>query len=139
MRRPTDPQYCEYCDQVATRSLIWADGRAFIPTCNQHEERGRKQIHAEGSSVVDVRQIQGQRTEDAFGRRASGQRTLSADEDPPQAALEALKGKGGYEPEKSFLNALAKDWAVLRARKVHQDRLDISLDGEKFTLYMRKG
>lgn len=38
------PHKCSYCDAPATRDLIWADGRAFIPVCNDHRKKGEHQI-----------------------------------------------------------------------------------------------
>lgn len=38
------PQPCKYCGSKATRSLIWAEGRAYIPVCDEHESKARAQI-----------------------------------------------------------------------------------------------
>lgn len=38
------PHKCKYCDAPATRDLIWADGRAYIPVCQAHRKKGEHQI-----------------------------------------------------------------------------------------------
>lgn len=40
--RPTErPQKCKFCDAQATKSLLWAEGRAYIPACDKHEAKAR--------------------------------------------------------------------------------------------------
>jgi hypothetical protein len=38
------PHKCKYCDVPATLAIIWADGRAFIPVCDNHKEKAIHQI-----------------------------------------------------------------------------------------------
>jgi hypothetical protein len=38
------PHKCKYCDAPATRDLIWADGRAYIPVCDKCRKRGEHRI-----------------------------------------------------------------------------------------------
>lgn len=137
--RAQDPQYCKYCDETATHSLIYGDASAFIAVCPGHDELARCDIHAKGDGVNDVRDIEGQRSED-FGRRANSGRLLSALADAPPIEEKTIKRSSEFDPKTtSFLTALAADWTVLRARKSANNRLDIALDGQKYTLYMRKG
>lgn len=53
----TDPQSCKYCDAPATKGLIWADGRAYIPVCKDHLERAHKRVTAMGDKAVGTRPI----------------------------------------------------------------------------------
>jgi len=38
------PHKCKYCGSPATRDLIWAEGRAYIPVCDGHRKRGEHRI-----------------------------------------------------------------------------------------------
>ena len=52
-------QKCEYCDDQATKRLLWAEGMAYIPTCDAHETSGRRQIEGENKDeVVGVKPIE---------------------------------------------------------------------------------
>lgn len=52
------PQKCKFCDSAATKSLIWADGRAYIPCCDEHEDKARSKIEDDNDdSVTYVRKI----------------------------------------------------------------------------------
>lgn len=46
-RRSTKPQKCEYCDSAATKSLIWANGKGYVPVCEKHIARGKKEVSVE--------------------------------------------------------------------------------------------
>lgn len=35
---------CEYCDKQATERLLWAEGMAYIPCCDEHESNARHRI-----------------------------------------------------------------------------------------------
>lgn len=51
-------QKCEYCDDQATQRLLWAEGMAYIPTCDQHDSDGRHQIEVTNKDeVVSVKKI----------------------------------------------------------------------------------
>lgn len=54
----TKAQKCKYCDEPAAVSLIWADGRAYIPVCNAHETKARNVIRGQRDSVCDVKQVE---------------------------------------------------------------------------------
>jgi hypothetical protein len=55
------PQKCKFCDEQASKSLIWAEGRAYVPVCDQHEDKGRaiikKNDTVSDGKVVYVRKI----------------------------------------------------------------------------------
>lgn len=53
-------QKCEYCDDRATKRLLWAEGIAYIPTCDAHESDGRHRIEVTNKDeVVGVKPIEG--------------------------------------------------------------------------------
>lgn len=39
----------------------------------------------------------------------------------------------------TFLQALAAPWGSLRATRIHANRMQVSVDGKKFTIYSRQG
>jgi 2'-5' RNA ligase len=48
-------QKCRYCDQQATKRLMWAEGMAYIAVCDDHEADGREKIEVDNSDeVTDV-------------------------------------------------------------------------------------
>jgi len=52
------PQKCHWCEEVATKAYIWADGRAYIPTCSEHIEKTKKQIEITNKDgITAVRNI----------------------------------------------------------------------------------
>lgn len=52
------PQACRYCKAPAVKSLIWADGRAYVPVCADHESKARdKIVNTNRDEVVYVRKI----------------------------------------------------------------------------------
>jgi 8-oxo-dGTP pyrophosphatase MutT (NUDIX family)/GNAT superfamily N-acetyltransferase len=57
-RNTEKPQQCKWCKQPATKSMLWAEGMAYIPTCDQHEAKTRDHIEdKENDEVVAVHQI----------------------------------------------------------------------------------
>lgn len=58
MGSATKAQKCKYCEEPAALSLIWADGRAYIPVCKGHESTARNRIRQQNDSVVDVKQVE---------------------------------------------------------------------------------
>ncbi len=50
---------CEYCKSIATKKLIWADGRAFVPICDDHVTKAKSEIrkHGKWADVVGVKKI----------------------------------------------------------------------------------
>lgn len=58
VRKTEKPQKCKYCKDPATKSLLWAEGMAYIPVCEAHEPKGRDQIENKNSDeVVAVHEI----------------------------------------------------------------------------------
>lgn len=45
-------QTCKFGDEKADRRVIWADGRAYIPTCSEHEAEARRVIEEENDDEV---------------------------------------------------------------------------------------
>lgn len=45
-------QKCEYCDGRATKRLLWAEGMAYIPTCDAHESKARHRIEVTNKDEV---------------------------------------------------------------------------------------
>jgi len=45
-------QKCEYCDDRATKRLLWAEGMAYIPTCDAHEGKARHRIEVTNKDEV---------------------------------------------------------------------------------------
>lgn len=44
VRKTEKPQKCKECKQPATKSLIWAEGAAYVPVCDKHEDKVRKHL-----------------------------------------------------------------------------------------------
>ncbi|MCK4816412.1 hypothetical protein KA005_11650, partial [bacterium] len=47
------PHKCKYCDKPATLAIIWAEGRAFIPVCDNHKEKAIHQIEKINNDEVE--------------------------------------------------------------------------------------
>ena len=143
MGDPTAPQKCKYCDRPAYKSYIWAEGRAYIPVCSQHELTAREDIAEQNDAIVDTRLIKGTHESVSFGARVRGQRKLSAlDEAPIRGAGKQPGSRLSVDNVRdagSFLRALGLNWRQLRARRVHDHRISVDIDGAKFTLYTRNG
>lgn len=54
----TAPQTCKYCDKPATKSHLWADGRAYIPVCDEHSMKAIADIKAQGDRVTRTVKIE---------------------------------------------------------------------------------
>jgi peptidoglycan hydrolase-like protein with peptidoglycan-binding domain len=50
-------QKCKYCEEPASKRVIWAEGRAYIPVCAGHESKAREQIKKNNDEVTEVRAI----------------------------------------------------------------------------------
>jgi len=46
------PQKCEYCKEPATKGYLWAEGRAYIPVCEDHREKVKKQIEVTNKDEI---------------------------------------------------------------------------------------
>lgn len=51
------PHKCKYCEAPATRDLIWADGRAYIPVCDGHRKRGEHRILVKNSDKIAASKV----------------------------------------------------------------------------------
>lgn len=53
--RISRPQKCKYCDGPATKALIWAEGRAYVPVCgDKHLAKARKKVGENGVAVRSI-------------------------------------------------------------------------------------
>lgn len=208
----TKAQKCKYCDEPAAVSLIWADGRAYIPVCKAHERNARNQIASQNDSVCDVKDVSQQPVayrehqfnpyarmraalepalafveDDApgthFGLQASPERVESAFQEAPAEPLpraaigrrstvrgtrfpatagqeiQGVKGtirqRVGSAPRRtmgddphqvadreipdSLLQMLGTDWKTMRAMRVHDNRMTVTIDGVRYSVYTRRG
>src|SRR3954463_5739885 len=46
-------QKCKYGDEPATKRVVWADGRAYVPVCDKHLATAKRKL----SDVVAVHDI----------------------------------------------------------------------------------
>jgi len=49
----TEDKSCKFCKKPATKKLIWAEGRAYVPVCDDHEEKGRQVLKDKSNATVD--------------------------------------------------------------------------------------
>ncbi|TET67577.1 MAG: hypothetical protein E3J56_12710 [Candidatus Aminicenantes bacterium] len=47
------PHKCKYCDIFGIWAVIWAEGRAFIPVCEEHKEKAIHKIEVENKDKVE--------------------------------------------------------------------------------------
>lgn len=73
---PLKPGKCKFCDDPATKGLVWADGRSVIKVCGSHEAMARRIIKQQDDEVTEVRAV-GQ-SKDAEGTGAGEQRDDNA-------------------------------------------------------------
>lgn len=52
-RKIGQPQKCKLCEAPATKGVIWADGRAYVPSCDKHLAKWKKKL----ADVVAIRDI----------------------------------------------------------------------------------
>lgn len=63
---PTKPQKCKFGDHPASNSVIWAEGRAYVPVCDAHLQRAIDTIGGP-TEVDDIKPIDsGERDELAY-------------------------------------------------------------------------
>ena len=57
------PQKCKYCPARATKATVWAEGAAYIPTCDNHLEAARSRVEDDNGDqverIVDLPQTRG--------------------------------------------------------------------------------
>lgn len=56
-RKYEKPQKCHWCKQPATKSMLWAEHMAYVPTCDTHEQKTRDHLEGQGDEVEAVRPI----------------------------------------------------------------------------------
>lgn len=83
IRNTERPQKCNWCKSPATKSLLWAEGMAYIPTCDDHEDKTRSHIvdheHDEVVATHEIRKKSRYLTVDEareMGRRAMDEHGL---------------------------------------------------------------
>lgn len=131
MSAPDTPQSCLYCEQNALWSLVYMEGKKFIPVCSGHDSDAREDIRSSGYSITD--KVMVSRVFEGYGRRVSPARMASLQEAPP--AEPPPKIPTSKQPKKpSFLQRLGKDWTMLRARKMTKDRVDVLVDGDRYSI-----
>lgn len=178
--KPKERQKCRYCDQAATKSLLFsgAAGADHLATCAGHEGVARAILRKAGAGVTDVVEIDQslpvyREDEDPilqmarqepdensnFGMTVRGDRKSSAIAEAPKTTIhspQTLKpqdkgaylkpfkapkmptGTKGKGPE-SFLRALGTDWKNMRMTRVHDNRMNVMIDGQRYTVYTRRG
>lgn len=53
----TKTQKCKYCDKQATKEVIWADYRAYIPVCDNCKDKAIKVITVNNQDeVAEIRE-----------------------------------------------------------------------------------
>ena len=91
-------------------------------------------------------------TEQQLGRRVTTDRQRSLDEAPPAEPPVVLRPSDpdyvkravqrnvalSKSKQQTFLQRMGDDWTTLRARKIN-DRIDLMVDGDRFTLYSKRG
>jgi hypothetical protein len=48
---PAAPQPCQFGDEPATKSLLWAGGASYTPVCDEHEAEARAQLEEAGQTI----------------------------------------------------------------------------------------
>ena len=44
---------CKYCKNAPTKKVIWADGRAYIPVCDDHIKKARDVVEKDNNDKVE--------------------------------------------------------------------------------------
>jgi hypothetical protein len=69
--------------------------------------------------------------------RATGSQVLRRT-DPKYVDKAIQRARDAQRKPQTFLQRLGDDWTTLRARKIN-DRVDLLIDGERYTLYTKRG
>lgn len=48
---------CTFCNQDATKAVVWADGRAQIPVCDAHLNKAKQKVKSNGDKVVEIKAL----------------------------------------------------------------------------------
>lgn len=167
MKKAYCQQDCRYCLEPAVASLTYNE-KEYVPVCWGHEVVGRQEIRKLGYGVTDMvaidnrtaapggddklaRALQPAPTypaataESRFGLRVDAKRAAAAvaEATPAEISPNSPNIKRVSEPGKdlptAFLQALGTDWRNLRATRVHSNRITVSIDDQKYTVYTRRG
>lgn len=114
-RGPRSPQPCDYCEEAASKSLLWADGRAYTSVCPGHEKVARAEIaEAHGEVAREFLLI----SEEKLAESAAIKGAMIALY-PTAEAAQALAEKGGEPPEQLHitLKFLGNDASEIQGRK----------------------
>lgn len=156
MTYPNFPQKCMFCDRQARWSLTYRAGKSFIPVCTSHEEDAREEIRSNGEGVSDkVRILATADQRRAWsatqkppeltgwrkGLRVTEQRLRSLHEAPPKEATDNIpptpSQRLGLRKKPEFLQKLGTEWSMLRARRMDSKRVEVLIDGDRYTIYTR--
>lgn len=86
-------QTCEYCDSTATKRVLWAEGKAYIPVCDQHLNKAKAKVGSDISGVQDIPQVKA--LDPKYG--VDGDRWAKELEDTMQSVLrKAIKREANY-------------------------------------------
>lgn len=175
------PNKCHYCEDPAVMSILWAEGRAYIPVCKSHKKKAIHQVTVTNKDEVD-KIYPYEEAYRGFGAFLRPERKNSALQEAPEAPygradvprgvggintrtgtdIQAIKGPSitkfvgkTVEPKAtrvvsspdgekqeipdSLLKMLGKDWKTLRATRVHDNRMTVSIDGVVYSVYTRRG
>ena len=80
---PEAPQKCKYCEHAATASIIHAEGKAYVPVCDPHTDKGVDAIGGpdEVDKVVPIIPLTELRKELGPGPQGARRARLDADQD----------------------------------------------------------
>jgi 2'-5' RNA ligase len=105
---PIKPQNCHECKQPATRSIIWAEGMAYVPTCDKHFEEVKQHIEVEeGYGPVDnVREVKQKKADlESIVHQAIGEASMCWDPLPSSQVFDAT---AAHEIAIRLIDAIAK-------------------------------
>lgn len=81
---PIKPQKCDKCSKPATKSIIWCEGRAYVPVCDDHldsmVEHITKENHGPPDKIRDVQRKKADLESDIY--QALGEASLYWDPTP---------------------------------------------------------
>jgi HK97 family phage portal protein len=79
-------QKCTYCKEQATKRVLWAEGMAYIPTCDAHLSKAKTRIEKQNhDEVVGIRPIPASKRKKALGPPSSTQQAQDAASGSPVA------------------------------------------------------
>lgn len=112
--KPTEPQKCEECDNPAVKSIIWAEGMAYVPVCEDHLDEMVKHITKEYDSPPDaIRDVKQKKKADleSIVHQAIGEASMCWDPLPSSQVFDAT---AAHEIAIKLIDAITK-----RADELH--------------------